>query len=180
MFDSCRSSEALAAFQRAIRLDPNNADALYGRALVREQRENDEGALRDYHRAWRLSQRYPPPESLSDDDVNEMLLDAARKSSPSVAAWIEQAPILVVDLPDARTCEAYAPPASPAELLGHLAAPMSPESPQGGWNSFVPAVVLYRKNISRFAHDRQQLVMALGHSVLSQVNEWLQASALAE
>jgi hypothetical protein len=57
-----------------------------------------------------------------------------------------------------------------------------PHEPHGssGWSSFVPAVVLYRKNIARFAHDRDQLIHALGKSVLGQVRDWLTGTSISE
>jgi tetratricopeptide (TPR) repeat protein len=177
LFDQGRFDEAGTSFARALRLQDDTAEAWYGRALVRERRGDTSGARRDYVRAWRLSERYPPPRPLTDADLKCLLLEAAERAGDSVRAWVETAPMIVLDHPDAEICDAYEPPASPAELLGHLTLhPTGDEN--GGWTRFPPAVLLFRRNLERWADDRAELVEALRESVLANVADWLDSPTL--
>ncbi|MCB9681401.1 MAG: tetratricopeptide repeat protein [Alphaproteobacteria bacterium] len=181
MFEQGRLDEAGRCHARALRLRDDNADAYYGRAMLRERRGDVLGAHRDYVRAWRLSERYPLPRALDDDAVRALLHEAATEAGGSVAAWIDATPVVILELPELETCEAYEPPASPAELLGHVSYPSPPElSPAGAMSGFPPAILLYRQNLERYADDRPQLVHALRESVVAHVEEWLAASAIGE
>jgi len=177
LFDLCRFEASRRAFLRSIRLQPHNADALYGRALLRERRGDERGARRDYLRAWRLSRHHPPPVPLSDDEVRSLLDEAAADADPGIAAFMHQAPLILRETPDEATCNAYEPPASPAELLGHLATQHF-----GGLSSVMlpPSVVVFRRNVQRFADDRENLVKALRDTVVVQLEDWIGQAAVSE
>lgn len=174
LFDQCFFDDAERCFRRALRLAPGTVEALYGRALVRERRGDHRGARRDYLRAWRLSTQHRVPTPLRDEEVRRLLVEAVDGMDEGVQAWVASTPILVQEVPEASVCDAYDPPASPAELLGHLTASMH-DDPKGGlrWSSFPPAILLYRRNLARWADDRDQLAQALRESVLAHASEWL-------
>jgi tetratricopeptide (TPR) repeat protein len=177
LLDQGRFDEAGRCFARALRIADDQAEAWYGRAMVRERRGDHAGARRDYIRAWRLSERFPPPRELSRDELRALLLEAASSAGDDVRAWIEAAPMIVLDHPDPATCDAYEPPASPSELLGHLTLHPTTEE-DGGWTRFPPAVLLFRRNLERWADDRSELVDALRHGVLAHVEAWLQSPSV--
>ncbi len=181
LFEDGQIDPAAKAFAAAIRLDADHPDALWGRGLTRERRGDEAGARRDQLRAWRLSPRYPLPQSIDDESLRDLLADAAADLDEGVQTWLEAAPVIVTDLPDLDTCSAYDPPASPAELLGHV--PMSPPSEDGphhAWRALPPSVFIYRRNLERFASDRAQLVAALRDGVLAQVAEAVGLCAVDE
>jgi tetratricopeptide (TPR) repeat protein len=181
LLDQCRFEDAQQCFTRAVRAAPGHPDALYGRAMLRERRRDHRGARRDYVRAWQASPRYPLPIPLSNDDIREIVLDACRRADPAVAAFVVGAPLLVVDIPEAVTCEAYDPPASPSELLGHFTAGVDPmDGSLSAQTSLPPALILFRKNLERYVAERDHLVRALRDSVLSQVAEWLDNAFVSE
>ncbi|MCB9664182.1 MAG: tetratricopeptide repeat protein [Alphaproteobacteria bacterium] len=178
MVDQGLFDEAGACFARALRCRPDHADATYGRAMVRERRGDAAGARRDYLRAWRLSSRYPLPRRLEDAEVRALLLEAAEEADPAVAAWLRAAPVVILDTPDLSTCEAYDPPASPVELIGHVPLSLLPEGagPQP-WTLAAPPVLLFRRNLERYAHDRAQVVEALRDGVVAHAGTWLGEAA---
>lgn len=181
LFEDGQFDGASRAFAHALRVDGDHPDALWGRSLVRERRGDARGAHRDQLRAWRLSPRYPLPVSIDDEALRELLADAADGLDDTVQSWLETAPVLVTDLPDVGTCRAYDPPASPAELLGHVTVRLPSEgSGEGPWTRLPPAVLVFRRNLERFASDRDQLVAALRDGVLAQVAEAVTAGAVDE
>lgn len=173
LFDQGRFEESQRCFTRALRADSDNADAYYGRAMVRERHGDEAGARRDYLRAWRLSGRFPTPEPLSHGQMRQMLHQAADAAGAHVGAWVRQAPVLVLDLPDIETCDAYEPPASPGELLGHVTVQVTADGVLTSSNALPPAILLFQRNLERYAHDRDQLIAALRDSVVAQVSQWL-------
>ncbi len=180
LFDQCLFEEAGSAFGRAIRLAPSHPDALYGRAMLRERRGDLAGAQRDYVRAWQISTRYPLPARLDDTELRDLVRQAASDGDATVQAFMHSTPLIVLDVPESGTCEAYAPPASPGELLGHFAASM-PGTATGAFASAMPpSLLIYRRNLERYAEDRERLRHALRESVLSQVQEWLEHASLSE
>jgi tetratricopeptide (TPR) repeat protein len=170
-FHAGRFDEALACFSRAIRLAPATAEALHGRSLVRERRGDHRGARRDQARAWALSSRFPAPGDLDTAEIRALLSEASEHLSPVSAAWAEALPVVLLDLPDLPTCAAYDPPASPAELLVHLAAPL--EDPEVGPRPSVPpSLLVFRRNVNRFSDDRAALLEAITDALASQLELW--------
>lgn len=179
LFEDGELDEAAHAARRALRVAPDHAEALAARSLLRERRGDLAGARRDQLRAWRQSSAYPLPTPLTDDALRTLISDAAVGLDEGTRAWIEAAPVLVAELPDLDTCRAYDPPASPAELLGHVAARL-PHEPGDGWAALPPSIVVYRRNLERFADDRDHLVEALRDGVLAQVADAVGAATVDE
>jgi tetratricopeptide (TPR) repeat protein len=179
LFEDGAFEEASTAARRALRLDPEHPEALAARSLLRERRGDLAGARRDQLRAWRRSPAYPLPTPLTDDALRNLLADAAEGLDDGTRAWIEATAVVVADLPDLATCRTYDPPASPAELLGHVAARLLHE-PGEGWAALPPSIVVYRRNLERYADDREHLVEALREGVLAQVADAVGAATLDE
>lgn len=180
LFDQCRFDEAARCHARALRLSPEHPDALYGRAMLRERRGDARGAHRDYIRAWQASPRYPMPHHLDDADVRKLVVRAAGDADPVVSSYVAHTPLIVLDVPDPTTCEAYDPPASPGDLLGHFAAGFEAPNPLYRSTGLPPALLVFRRNLERFASDDERLVHVLREAVLSQVEEWLSRATVSE
>lgn len=174
MFDSYRFEEARHCFARALRAEPLNADGYYGRALLRERRGDHRGAQRDYVRAWRGSTNYPLPRTLTDAEIRRLLSQAAEGLDPAVGVALAQVTLVIQDLPDTDLCELYHPPASPAELLGHFSAPHAADREAGlPWSNLPPALIVFRKNLERYASEEEHLQEALRQTLLAHVADWL-------
>ncbi len=179
LLDQGRFEEAAACFARAIRRHPGHAEAHHGRAMLRERRGDRSGAARDYARAWQGSTRFPPPRPVDDDALRALLADAAiATDDPAVATWAATLPIVVDDVPTLDVCHAYDPPASPIDLLGHLAAPLGDDLDLARHAGFTPSLVIYRRNLERFAWNREQLVEALRDTVISQIEAWIAGASI--
>ena len=87
LFDQLRFDESIAMAHRALRVDDANAEAYYVRALRRERRGDQTGAVRDYRRAWRLDpERYPAPVTLDDATIEAVVSEAIAASHETVRA----------------------------------------------------------------------------------------------
>jgi|JI10StandDraft_1071094.scaffolds.fasta_scaffold226250_1 tetratricopeptide (TPR) repeat protein len=170
LFDQRRFEEAASGFRRALRLEPVLADAWFGRALVREIQGDFAGAQRAYLHAHHRSAAHPVPRALSDPEHRALLVQAAGDDAPEVAAWLSRAPLVFLDLPHPEICEAYDPPASPAEVLAHLAAGADTAHPS---STLPPAILVFRRNVERYASDRPQVLAALRAGVIEQVQAWM-------
>ncbi len=170
-FDQGRVDEAAKHFAKAVRLDHQNADAAYGRALVRERRGDQRGAMRDYVRAWQLSTWYPMPAPLAPEEAITLLHEAADEDSLA-GPWLAALPVTIEEVPSLDICAQYDPPVSPSELLGHIVVPR----PGQGFST--PCVVLFRANIARFMHNREDVLTALRMSVIRELEEYIELYAV--
>jgi hypothetical protein len=87
-----------------------------------------------------------------------------------VAAWLSHAPLVFLDLPHPAICEAYEPPASPAEVLAHLSAGAETTQPA---SQLPPSILVFRRNLERYATDPAQVLTALRAGVVEQVRGWM-------
>ena len=169
--------EASRCVSRAIRLQPHHAEALHTRALLRERRGDTLGAARDDARAWQASSRFPLPAALDAAGVRALLRDAALSADdPTLVAWVGAVPLVLDEVPSHEACAAYEPPASPADLIGHLAAPLGDDLPAGAHAGYLPALVIFRANLARLAADRAHAIAALRGTVLPQLASWIAQS----
>ncbi len=172
MFDQGRVDEAASCFSRALRVSADLPEAYYGRALIRERRGDHVGAHRDYLRAWSLSPGHPVPAELTDHDVLVLLAEAMTDAEEDVRGWLSTAAIQVMDVPSVEVCAAYDPFAPPAELLGHV--------PLDGARSLVPALLLFRRNLARYATDQTGLLASLKEGISVQIDAWMMGAGVDE
>jgi len=167
--------EARRAFNRALREDPDNAEAWYGRALLRERRQDWDGADRDLARAARLDpETWPFPLSLTDEDLEKAVEDAVRKLHPSLRAYIANVAILVDEVPSDEVLSQYDPPIWPGELLGYFTGySLMERSNEDPWSQLPSSIVLFRRNLQRFASDRDTLVEELRTTIYHEVGHFL-------
>jgi predicted Zn-dependent protease with MMP-like domain len=174
-FDRLEFDEARNCVLRAIRLDPSWAEAYYGRALLRERRGDQEGAARDYRRAWRHDpDLYPLPVELTDAMVEAVVEEALREMHPSIRAYLAQVPILLEEVPDEDVCLDFEPPMPPGEILGYFSGTsLRDRATSNPWSHLPSAIVLYRRNLQRIATDREHLVEELRVTVFHEVGHYL-------
>lgn len=186
LFDGGRFDDATHAVQRAVRADPESPNPFYTRALLRERRGDEAGAKRDYLRAWRLGAPLGVPVTLSNAEIRALVEEAADQESEAVGAWVRALPLVIEELPGLAACEAAEPPSSPAELLGHLASRLEDEVRQElsgvatESTTLPPPIVVYRRNLGRYALDRQDLVVALGEQIMEQLQQWISTRSIEE
>ena len=170
-----RWDEAAKAANRAIREDPGHPEASYVRAVLRERRGDYAGAERDFLRAASASpQVWPLPVPLSDETVETVVVELLEALHPTLREYLADIPILLEEFPSDEALRHYDPPAYPTELLayfsGHSLMERSLDDP---WSGMPGTIVLFRRNLQRFAQDREQLLEELRITLLHEVGHFL-------
>lgn len=175
LFDQLRFDEAIEPLHRAIRLDLENPEAYYWRGMLRERRGDLSGADRDFRKAFRLDPwSYPRPVRLDDAMVEAVVEEALTALHPTIRDYLVQCAILLHEVPDEDTCMQFQPPAPPGELLGFFSGvPLTERSLHSPWSNLPSAIVLFRRNLERYAWDRDHLIEELRITVFHEVGHFL-------
>ena len=157
LYKLCRFPETQRAFERALQLAPEDPWAMHQLGLVYERRGDAKRA-----EAWLARARSrAPAEFRSELPVDEVAfkqeLAAAVSALPEPERRaLERVPVEVQDLPDTGDLLAVDPPLSPS-ILGLFRGPSEDETCAPADGPRCRAIVVYRKNLIRFARDRKEL-----------------------
>ncbi|MFZ5477808.1 MAG: metallopeptidase family protein [Myxococcota bacterium] len=175
LFDGCEFEDARGALLAALRLDPHHPEALYYRACLRERRGDLAGAARDYQAAALVApEDFPVPIPLDDETVEKLADEVIAAMHPSLQRYLENVHILVDEVPQAELLEQFDPPARPTEVLGCFAGhSLGERSTTDPWSSLPATIVLFRRNLSRIAHDREELLDELRITLLHEIGHFL-------
>jgi Flp pilus assembly protein TadD len=156
LFELCRFEEAQRAFERALALAPEDPWALHQLGLLAERKGDRDRAETLLRRARaRAPADFPGEVAVDDAAFREEVALAVAALPAEERRALEAAPIEIQDLPDAEDLLAVDPPLSPS-ILGLFRGPAldEPCTPHG---SRCRSIVVYRKNLARFARDRREL-----------------------
>ena len=85
------------------------------------------------------------------------------KLPPEIQSGLKRSNFVVVDLPEVSDLTATDPPLSPG-ILGLFRPP-----PEGGSEVAKPSIFLYRKNLSRAAHNEEELHREVRDTLIHEV-----------
>jgi predicted Zn-dependent protease with MMP-like domain len=157
LWELCRFDDAEPALNRVLALAADDPWALHQLGLLAERR----GDLRRSAELLAKARRLAP-----GDFLPEVAIDAAgfaaevRRAKEALSAAdrkaLETVPVELADVPDTEDLVAVEPPLSP-EILGLFRGPSEGEPclPEDG--PVCRSIVLYRRNLARFARDRREL-----------------------
>ena len=167
--------EAARALNRAIREDVTNAEAWYGRAILRELRNDFAGADRDLARAARLDPvGFPLPVNLDDETIDTIVSEAMARLHPDLQDYLSNVALLLDEVPSPDVLGQYDPPAPPTHLLGYFNGySLMERSLEDPWSRLPSAIVLFRRNLQRLASDRDQLIEELRITFYHEVGHFL-------
>lgn len=167
--------EAHAAAVRSIRTDPDSGHGWWWRGLVREQRGDFAGADRDFRRCSILMpEAYPWAVPLTDAVVESIVQLAVKDMHPLVQATLPQLNFFLEEVPTPQTLIDFDPVPAPHELLGYFSGvPLSERSPSDTLPTLPAGIFLYRRNLQRFASDRETLLEELRITVLHELGHYL-------
>jgi predicted Zn-dependent protease with MMP-like domain len=175
LFESCDFEEARLAILETLRLDPHHPEALYYRACLRERRGDHDGAARDYQAAALVApDSFPRPQPLDDETIEEVATEVVGSLHPSLQRYLENVQMLVDEVPSVELLKSFDPPASPTEVLGCFSGhSMMERSTLDPWSSLPATILLFRRNLMRLAHDREDLLEELRITLLHEIGHFL-------
>jgi Flp pilus assembly protein TadD/predicted Zn-dependent protease with MMP-like domain len=157
LFELCRFDEARRAFQRALALAPDDPWTIHQLGLLAERSGDLRRAEELLSRARKIDPKDFGPELPVDEPAFraevERIVAALSAEDRRVLAAV---PIEIQDLPDATDLVAVDPPLSPA-ILGLFRGPSQDEPCEAEDGPRCRSIVLYRKNLIRFVHGREEL-----------------------
>jgi predicted Zn-dependent protease with MMP-like domain/Flp pilus assembly protein TadD len=165
---------ALLAAEAAAPQGPEAAWVLHALGLVAERRGEVDEARRRFARARKLApEDFPPPISLSAQEF-EAAVEAALAELPEpVRRYLANVAISVEDLPAEADLLASDPPLSPGILGLFRGAPWGQKASMDPWSHFPSAIVLYQRNLERFARTREELVEEIRITLVHEVGHFL-------
>ena len=168
--------EAERALHRALRQDANSAQAWWVRSVIREWKQDLEGAERALiHAAWLDPDNYPLPPNLTDNEIDKIVTSVLLSLPETIRAYLANTTIHLEDLPSADILRQYDPPASPMGILGYFSGPTLMDRGEGftPWSNLPSNIVLFRGNLRRHAINREQLIDELRITLLHEIGHFL-------
>ena len=174
-FELMNLEQSKRAVARALREDPRNPEAWWVRSLIQEWHKDELGAQRArLHARWLNPTAYPLPPKLTDDEVEEVVSDCISALHPKLQEYLSNVAILLDDLPPSNLLTQYEPVMSPLEMLGHFSGySLMGRSMEDPWSHLPPTIVLFRRNLERYAANREELVEQLRITVFHEIGHFL-------
>ena len=174
LYELCRFDDAQEELVRAEALDPDDAWTQHTLGLVAERRGDRDEARRRFGRARKLApDEFPRPIALPHDAFDEAVEAALEELPESVRRYLSNVAITVEELPSNDDLLASEPPLSPSILGLFRGAPYGQKASMDPWSHFPSAIVLYQRNLERFARSRKELVEQIGITLIHEVGHFL-------
>lgn len=157
LFELCRFEEAQRAFERALALAPEDPWALHQLGLLAERRGDTRRAGELNARARALAPEEFRPDLPVDGEAFRAEVESAIAGLPEAdRRALREVPVEIADLPDVTDLLEASPPLSPS-ILGLFRGPPEDEPCTAADGTPCRSIVVYRKNLVRFASDRREL-----------------------
>jgi predicted Zn-dependent protease with MMP-like domain/Flp pilus assembly protein TadD len=174
LYELCRFDDAARQLDDVLRLEPDQAWAHHYLGLVAERRRDARQAEKCFARARKLSpQDFPRPVSLSSEAFDAAVEDALASLPEGVRRYLANVAIAVEDIPSDDDLTASDPPLSPSILGVFRGSPYGDKSSMDPWSHFPSSIVLYQKNLERFARDKKELAEQIGITLIHEVGHFL-------
>ncbi len=174
LYELCRFDEAAEQLEEVVRLAPEEAWAHHTLGLLAERRSDAREAERRLARARRLApDEFPRPVALSPAAFDAVVEEALASMPEQIRRYLSNVAIVVEDLPSEDDLVASDPPLSPSILGIFRGAPYGQKGSMDPWSHFPSSIVLYQKNLERFARDRKELVEQIGITLIHEVGHFL-------
>ncbi|QDE87194.1 metallopeptidase family protein [Myxococcus xanthus] len=170
LFELCRFDEAKAAFDKVLKDTPDEAWAHQYVGLLAERRGDEKEAQRRFAKAQALvPTEFFPPVELGEAEFDRAV-EAAVQSLPGHAKqYLDNVTIAVEDLPADEDLLGEDPPLSPSILGVFRGLAVGERSVTNAFDHVPASIVLYQKNLERFARSREELIEQIGITVMHEV-----------
>lgn len=173
-YATCRFADAQADAGRALTADAGNADALRILGLVLERDGRYDEADAKLAAAARLDpERFETPVRIDREAFARVVLRAGEILPDEFRSRLAEVPVVVLDLPPEGVLTGQAPPLDP-ELLGLFVGTALPERSFGaGGVETPPQILLFKRNLERFAHDESDLTDEIARTLHHELAHYL-------
>jgi predicted Zn-dependent protease with MMP-like domain/Tfp pilus assembly protein PilF len=170
LFELCRFTEAHGEFERVLKDAPDEAWAHHYLGLLAERRGDMKEAKKRFAKAQALMpEEFPPPVELSEAEFDGALEAAVKALPEHVKGYLDNVTISVEDIPSDEELMDQSPPLSPCILGVFRGTPVGERSVDNAYDHFPASIVLYQKNLERFAKTREELIEQIGITVMHEV-----------
>jgi predicted Zn-dependent protease with MMP-like domain len=174
LFELCRFDEAARQLDEVEAREPDDAWGHHLRGLLAERRGDEREAERRFARARRLDpQGFPRPVSVPPAEFERLAEEALAALPEPVRRYLANVPVMVEPLPSLDDLAGAHPPLSPTILGIFRGAPYGQKASADPWSHLPSSIVLYQRNLERFAADRDELVEQIGVTLLHEVGHFL-------
>ncbi|WP_257455600.1 metallopeptidase family protein [Archangium lipolyticum] len=171
LFELCRFPEAQAAFEEVLRDAADEPWAHHYLGLLAERRGDGKEARKRFGKAQTLApEEFPPPVELGEEAFDKAVEDAVKALPGHVKEYLDNVTIAVEEIPKDEDLLGESPPLSPCILGVFRGSPVGERnSILGGFDPYPASIVLYQKNLERFAKTREELIEQIGITVMHEV-----------
>lgn len=172
LFEACRFEEARRQFEEILGADPDEPWAHHYLGLLAERRGDEKEARRRFRRARALApEEFPEPISLSERAFDQVVEEALARLPEPVRRYLSNVAIAVEPVPADGDLESG--DVSPTVLGLFRGSPLAEKASMDPWAHFPSSIVLYQRNIERFARDREDLIEQIDVTLLHEVGHFL-------
>jgi len=173
LWELLRLDEAREQLLALLRASPDEGWAHHTLGLIAERRGEVREAEKRFARARALApEDFPEPVRLAEAEFDQAVEDALRELPGPVRHYLSNVAIAVEPLPADDDLRGAEPPLSPAILGVFRGAPLGQKG-SDPWSHFPSSIVLYQRNLERFARDRADLLEQIGITLLHEVGHFL-------
>ncbi|MBI3184077.1 MAG: metallopeptidase family protein [Myxococcales bacterium] len=170
LFELCRFDAAERELKKVVSVAADEPWAHHYLGLLAERRGELREAKRRFSRGRRLApEEFPPPVELSDAEFDAAVEAAVARLPAHVMKHLENVNISVEALPSEEDLLASRPPLSPCILGVFRGTPVGERSVSSAFDHFPAAIVLYQRNLERFAGTKEELIEQIGITVMHEV-----------
>ncbi len=174
LYELCRFEQAREQLLDVVRKEPDEAWAHHTLGLVAERLGEAKEAERCFAKARRLEpSEFPRPVELAAEAFDAAVEDALAALPEQVRTYLSNVAIAVEDLPADEDLLGSDPPLSPSILGVFRGAPLGQKASMDPWSHFPSSIVLYQRNLARFARDRRELIEQIGVTLMHEVGHFL-------
>jgi tetratricopeptide (TPR) repeat protein len=163
LFELCHFDKAKAELSRLTRDQPD-AWAEHYLGLIAERAQDEMAAAEHFARAQKLDpEAFKPTATAASSFFGQVVQEEIGKLPPDIRQGLSRSQFEVEDLPEVADLVATDPPLSPG-ILGLFRPP-----PEGSPESAKPAILLYRRNLARAAHNEDELRREVRDTLMHEV-----------
>jgi predicted Zn-dependent protease with MMP-like domain len=169
LFELCRFDAAQRAFERVLETEPDEAWAHHHLGLLAERRKDLAEARRRFSRAQKLSpEEFAAPVKLTEEEFDAAVEDALARLPEHVRKHLENTLVAVEEIPSDDDLLGARPPLSPSILGVFRGTAVGERTLDVGYDQ-PSSIVLYQRNLERFARSREELIEQIGITVIHEV-----------